>query len=153
MPPEPNQGGYQPPPSGYQPPQGGYPVGPGMPPPGYANSEEKTWALISHFAGVLGYIGFVGALVAFLVKGNESPTVRAHSLAALNFRIVVDGSLFALLFLRICGGFFLPGFILLLFSLLAFVVWLGGAIFAVMAGMKANEGQLYRYPINLNLVK
>ena len=48
------------------------------PPPGYANSEEKTWALVAHFGGaagmfVLGAVfGWVAPLIALLAKGNQS---------------------------------------------------------------------------------
>jgi glycosyltransferase involved in cell wall biosynthesis len=42
-----------------------------------------TW--YSHFGGIL--VGFIAPLVTLLAKGNESPTVRAHSVEALNFQI------------------------------------------------------------------
>ena len=35
-----------------------------------------------------GALGWVAPLVALLAKGNESPTVRAHAVAALNFQIL-----------------------------------------------------------------
>src|SRR6185436_17210427 len=75
---------YAPPASTSPPPSaGGMPMG--APTPGYANSDEKTWALIAHFGGIV--VGFIAPLVAFLAKGNESPTVRAHVVEALNFHI------------------------------------------------------------------
>ena len=37
--------------------------------------------------------------------------------------------------------------------LIRLVVAIVGIIFGVIAGMKANEGQLYKYPISLNIVK
>jgi uncharacterized Tic20 family protein len=137
---------------GYQPAHGGQqygaPMGQGMPgaPVGYANSDEKTWALIAHFGGI---IGFIPALIAFLVKGSQSPTVRAHSVAALNFQIVVTVAAIVLN----CGAFLMPGAISWLVSLLATGVWIVGVVFAIIAGMKANQGQLYRYPIPLQIVK
>ncbi len=44
------------------------------PPPGYANSDEKTWALVAHFGGAAGnlfcgFLGFVAPLIALLAKG------------------------------------------------------------------------------------
>jgi uncharacterized Tic20 family protein len=30
---------------------------------------------------------------------------------------------------------------------------IAGIVFGVIAGLKANEGQLYRYPFNISLVK
>ncbi|WP_020522271.1 DUF4870 domain-containing protein [Catelliglobosispora koreensis] len=126
------------------PPGGGYagpPVSGNVAPTGYANSDEKTWALIAHFGGIL--VGFLAPLVAMLVKGNESPTVRAHSVEALNFQITVAIAYVVSIILS-CT---------VILAFLPFVVWIAATIFAVLAGMKANEGVLYRYPATLRLVK
>jgi uncharacterized Tic20 family protein len=116
---------------------------------GFASNEEKTWALVAHFGGAaatfisLGWLGWVPALVAMLVKGNESPTVRAHSVAALNFFglwaiVGILGSLTA------CIGI---GFILIAASVIM------SAIFGIIAGLKANEGVLYQYPMSPQIIK
>jgi uncharacterized protein len=130
----------------------GSPVGPGGAgaPVGYNNPDEKTWALIAHFGGI---IGFIPPLIAFLVKKNESPTIRAHAVAALNFQIVVTATWVALNIINACGAFFLPSAIYWLISLAATGAWIVGVVFAVIAGLKANQGQLYRYPIQVQLVK
>ena len=120
------------------------------PPAGYTNSDEKTWALIAHFGGVL---GFIPPLIAFLVKGPQSPIVREHALAALNFQIACTGALVASWILGFCGAFFLPAALSMLLSLVSFGIWVGAAVFAILAGLKANEGHLYRYPIQITLVK
>jgi uncharacterized Tic20 family protein len=113
------------------------------PPPGYANSDEKTWALIAHFGGIVAF--FIAPLVALLAKGNESPTVKAHATEALNFQITWAIAFTVSLILGVCSFgilFFLP-----------FLVWLVIIIFSILGGMKANEGQLYRYPVTIRLVK
>jgi uncharacterized Tic20 family protein len=151
--PPPPPGGYnQPPPGGgYPPPGGGYPPGAhqsGPAPVGYANSEEKTFALVAHFGGALGALisfgplGFVGPLIAYLAKGSQSPTVRAHAVNALNFQILWSIIAFVVLFFSWCL-LFLP-------SLIVFAIQI---IFGIIAGLKANEGQLYKYPMSLNLIK
>lgn len=144
----PPAGGY-PPPSGGYPPTGGYAATPGMPPPGYANAEEKTWALIAHFGGAAGMflgggvLGWVAPLVALLAKGNQSPTVRAHSVAALNFQLL--WSIIGLIgYATIC---IVIGFVPLV---LAYIV---GIVFGIIAGVKANDGQLYRYPMTVNMIR
>ena len=116
---------------------------PGAPVPGYANSDEKTWALISHFGGIV--VGFIAPLVALLVKGNESPTVRAHAVEALNFQITWNVISFLTVILGICSIGFL--------AFLPLIAWAVIVVFCVIAGMKANEGQLYTYPMTLRLVK
>jgi uncharacterized protein len=134
-------GGYGPPPGGAYGAPGGYGA-PGAP-SGYGNSDEKTWALIAHFGGIL--VGFIAPLITMLAKGNESPTVRAHSVEALNFQITwgiatVIASIVAVCTLGIL--FFLP-----------MVTWLVVIIFSILGGMKANEGVLYHYPMTWRLVK
>jgi len=133
-------------------PYGNQPAGQGMPgaPVGYNNPDEKTWALIAHFGGI---IGFIPPLIAFLVKGNQSPTVRAHSLAALNFQIVMTAAYIVLVIVRVCGAFFLPGIVETVLGLATTGVWIVAVVFAVIAGLKANQGQLYRYPVQIQLVK
>lgn len=116
---------------------------PGAPVPGYANSDEKTWALIAHFGGIV--VGFIAPLVALLVKGNESATVRAHAVEALNFQITWGVATLIATIIGICT------FGLLIF--LPFLTWLVIVIFAIIAGVKANEGQLYTYPMTIRLVK
>jgi uncharacterized Tic20 family protein len=114
-----------------------------VPPPGYANSDEKTWALIAHFGGIV--VGFIAGLVALLVKGNESPTVRAHAVEALNFQITWGAATIIAVILGVCT--------LGLLSFLPLLTWLVLLIFSIIAGLKANEGQLYKYPMSVRLVK
>jgi uncharacterized Tic20 family protein len=130
-----------------QPPYGGPPV----PPPGYATNEEKTWALVAHFGGPVGILvgggmlGWVAPLIAMVAKGNESPTVRAHAVAALNFQITWAIATLVGIIVAVCTIgilFFVP-----------FLVALVPIIFGIIAGIKANEGQLYPYPMSLKLIK
>lgn len=123
---------------------GGYTAPPAGPAPvGYATADDKTWALISHFGGIV--LGFIAPLIAMVVKGNESPTVKAHAVEALNFQITATIAYIVAWILATCSFgllFFMP-----------ILVWIAVAVFCVLGGMKANEGQLYRYPATLRLVK
>lgn len=116
--------------------------------PGYANSEEKTWALVAHFGGILFW--FLAPLVALLAKGNDSPTVRAHAVEALNFQITWGGIAILGWILGFCGSFIVIGAI---FFIVPFIAWIMIVVFGIIAGLKANEGQLYKYPMTLRLVK
>jgi len=135
------------PPAAPPPPAGGYsagpPIGGNVAPPGYANSDEKTWALIAHFGAIV--VGFIAPLIAYLVKGNESATVKAHSLEALNFQITWGAATIVASILAVCSFgilFFLP-----------FITFIIAVIFAVIGGLKANEGTVYQYPMSIRLVK
>ncbi|MET8351936.1 MULTISPECIES: DUF4870 domain-containing protein [unclassified Micromonospora] len=145
---QPPSGGYPPPPGGYPP--GGYPTGGayGGPGGGYASNEDKTWALVAHFGGAAGALisfgplGFVAPLIAYLARGQQSPAVRAQALAALNFQILWSIIAFVLLFVSWCL-LFLPSIAVVVIQIL----------FGIIAGMKANEGQLYRYPMSASFIK
>ncbi|HEX7746328.1 MAG TPA: DUF4870 domain-containing protein [Micromonosporaceae bacterium] len=160
--PPPGQGGGYPPPGqgGYPPPGYGYPSGGqygGQPPAGYANQDDKTWALIAHFGGaagafLAGWLGFLAPLVALLARGKESPTVRAHAVAALNFQLTWIGISVAMSLVLCCVTVVTLGFGAFGFGLLA-VPWLVATIFGIVAGVKAIDGELYRYPTSINLVK
>jgi uncharacterized Tic20 family protein len=131
-----------PPPPGY-PPAGAQPGYAAVAPAGYANQDEKTWALIAHFGGIV--TGFIAPLVAYLVKGQESPTVKAHALEALNFQITWSVAFLISIILAICTVgilFFLP-----------FVAWVVVVVFGIIGGLRANEGQLYHYPMSVRLIK
>jgi uncharacterized protein len=145
-------GGYAPPPTSgagaYGPPPGSPPYGYGMPaggpgPVGFANNDEKTWALIAHFGGIV--VGFIAPLVVLLAKGNESPIVRAHAVEALNFQITWGIATIIASILAVCTFgilFFLP-----------IITWVVVIVFSIIAGMKANEGVLYHYPMTWRFVK
>jgi len=153
------QSGYGQPPPGY-PPSGGHFQGP--PPRGYASQDDKTWALITHFGaagGVFisgGVLGFVAPLIALLGRGNQSPTVKEHAKSALNFFIPLAAVAFLLILLRSCGSLHI-GLLGTLFSallgLVIGVLWIVGIVFGVVGGIRANDGQVYRYPLNLSLIK
>lgn len=143
----PPAGGGYPPPGGYPPGGGGYHPG-GPAPAGFANNDEKTWALVAHFGGAAGALisfgplGFVGPLIAYVAKGQQSPTVKEHARAALNFQLLWSIIAFVVLFFSWCL-LFIP-------SLIIFVIQI---VFGILGGLKANEGSFYKYPMSANIIK
>ncbi|MDX6283186.1 MAG: uncharacterized protein QOH03_4257, partial [Kribbellaceae bacterium] len=81
--------------------------------------------------------------IVLLVKGNDSPTVRAHAVESLNFQITATIGYVASYMLM----FVLIGFITLP------VIWIIAVVFAIMATIAASNGQPYKYPFALRLVK
>ncbi len=108
--------------------------------------DEKTMALLAHMGTILGNlfggIGFLVPLVLMLTKGKDSAFIRSHAVESLNFQITcaIAGLASAA---PVCLGIGL---------LLLPVVFLGAIVMAIIAGLKANEGQPYRYPFALRLV-
>jgi uncharacterized protein len=131
------------------------PAGGAAPPAGYANNDEKTWALVAHFGGAggvflgCGVLGWVAPLVAMLAKGKESPTVRTHSVGALNFHITWAGAVVIAWIITTCMAPFTIGLSYFLVPLVILVP----LIFGIIGGVKATNGELYDYPLAIKLVK
>nr|WP_253260939.1 DUF4870 domain-containing protein [Rhodanobacter glycinis] len=91
----------------------------------------------------LGVGCFIGPLIIWLVKRESMPFVDDQAKEALNFNITV--AIAAL----VCGllMFVLIGFVLL--PILG-VLWL---VCVILAAVKANEGERYRYPFALRFIK
>ncbi|BFU46394.1 hypothetical protein KRMM14A1004_46310 [Krasilnikovia sp. MM14-A1004] len=153
-PPSSGAGGYAPPPAGgYGPPPGGaYPTG-GTPPqygynPGGAN-EDKTWIMVAHFGGAAGAFfgggaaGWIAPLVALLARGNQSPIVRQHAVAALNFQLL--WTIIAVV------GYALTCIVIGIIPVIGAVIV--GTIFGIIAGVKANNNEPYSYPMTVSMIK
>lgn len=104
------------------------------------SSDEKTMAMLAHILGILA--SFLAPLVIYLTKGNESAYVKHHAAEALNFAITVA------IAITVCSVLFF----LIIPLFLALVIWIGAVVLQIMAGLAANRGEWYRYPINLRLV-
>lgn len=106
-------------------------------------SDETMWSMLGHLGGIV--LWFVAPLIVMLVKGNESPYTKYHATEALNFQITIGiAYVVAVILTALTLGllFFLP-----------FLVWVASIIFSIIAGMAANKGETYRYPVSLRLVK
>jgi uncharacterized Tic20 family protein len=111
--------------------------------------------MLCHLSALAGFIGVpfgnvLGPLIVWQIKKNEIPSVEVHGKAALNFQITVllagvvaGAAMFVGIF--ICVGWFLLPVIVL--------IGLAGLIFPIIAGIKANNGEDYKYPWSLELVK
>lgn len=109
-------------------------------------ADERTWGMIAHLsalvASVVGF-PFLGPLIVWLTKGKESAWVEQHAKEALNFQITATVAIWISAFLMLC----IIGFVLVP------VLGLAALVLTVMAGIKANNGEMYRYPATLRLVK
>ncbi|HNV83364.1 MAG TPA: DUF4870 domain-containing protein [Arenimonas sp.] len=111
------------------------------------SQEERTMGMVAHLISLVGFVipfgNIIGPLVIWLMKKDTMPFVDDQAKEALNFNItvaiaaVVSGILTLVLI----------GFILMI------VVGIAWLVLTIMAAMKANSGEMYRYPFTLRLVK
>ncbi len=120
-------------------------------------SQSRNWAMAAHLTAVAGALlgglpAFVGPLVIWLVKRDEDPYVADHAKESLNFQIftilaaVAGGILFGVLTLVTFG----LGLIVLI--PLAVIIGAGWLALTIIAAVKAANGEVYRYPVNLRLI-
>jgi uncharacterized protein len=130
----------QPPPPGAVPP-GGPPGQAPLPP-----DQERLWAMLAHLLSfVAAYIalGFLAPLVVLLIFGPRSAYVRAHAVESLNFNL-------SWLIYAIVGVVLLVigiGLLILIALGIAYVV------LVIIASVRANNGEFFRYPLTIRFIR
>ena len=105
--------------------------------------DDKTMAMIAHLLGIVS--GFIGALVIWLINKDKADKafVIDQSKEALNFQItLLIGYIIGIVLSVIVIGMFLN-----------LALMIANLVLCIMAGMKANNGESYRYPFALRLIK
>lgn len=98
--------------------------------------------LLSFVAAYL-FLGFVAPLIILLVFGQRSAFVRANAVESLNFNLswLLYAIISVVLFVVGIGIFLLLG------------LGIAYVILIVIASIRANNGELYRYPLTIRLVR
>lgn len=112
-------------------------------------SEDKQWAFIAHCGGIL---GCVPALLVYKLMGPRGRFTAQESLEALNFTLPPTIMAVALNLLAFVFAFFNPA-AGTVFSMLALLIWAFLTVFSVIAAVRVNKGQPYRYAMNLRRIK
>lgn len=122
----------------------------------YAPSQqERTMAMLCHIGALIGSFmppaNIIVPVVIWMLKKDQSGFINEHGKEAINFQInlsvwaiIVSVIGFLLIFLVI-GIFLLP--------LALGVLVIAGLILGIVAGVKAYEGNYYRYPFIIRLIK
>ncbi|MGD9126079.1 MAG: DUF4870 domain-containing protein [Planctomycetia bacterium] len=109
------------------------------------DSEAKTlamWMHLSTFAGALVGFPLLGPLIFWLIVKDKHPFLDDQGKEALNFGISM--MIYSLVTIALC--FVLIGFALL--PVLAII----GIVFPIIAAVKSNGGEWYRYPLTIRLI-
>lgn len=122
---------------------------------GELSAQERNWSALAHASGgiamfLLPSFGFLGPLVVFFLKKDESAAVAYHAKQALFFQIAMT------LAVWLCGvagtalSCFLIGFV---FYAVAFLPWLAGVLVPLLAANNVNNGEDdYGYPLTGGMV-
>jgi uncharacterized Tic20 family protein len=121
---------------------------PPQPPPGQRPlppDQERLWAMLAHllsFVAAYLFLGFVAPLTVLLVFGPRSAYVRAHAVESLNFNLT--WLLYAII--GVVLAFLLIGIPILIALGIAYLV------LVIIASVRANNGEFFRYPLTIRFV-
>lgn len=123
-------------------------IPPTAPPPLLPSKDERMWGMLCHLTALAGCLGIplaniLGPLIVWLIKREEFPLVADQGKEALNFQIT------AMLAAIICIPLIFVG----VGVLLLVIIGIGTLILTIIAGVKANEGVRYRYPMTIRFIK
>ena len=132
------------PPALQTPPYAPPPVGP---PATVTESEARTFGMLAHLAAFSGFVvpgigHILGPLLVWLLKKDEHPFVDDQGKESLNFQLSM--SLYYIVS------------VILMFVLIGFLIFPALVVFSVvvtiMGAVKANNGERYRYPLNIRFI-
>jgi uncharacterized Tic20 family protein len=117
-------------------------------------AEDKLWASLAHFGGI---VGILPSLIVFLVFRERGERTKQESREALNWQITFTIGWIALSIIGAIISF-------VAYSARVYVVgdlvgyrpliwWIVNAVLSVLGGVKVQSGGSYRYPFALRLVK
>lgn len=112
------------------------------------DKKANMWAMLCHVTAFSTFIGIplgniIAPLVIWLIKKDEFPFVDENGKESLNFQISM--TIYGIVAGLLC--FIFIGFVLLPIVLVADIV------LVIMATVKTNKGEGYRYPFTIRLIK
>jgi uncharacterized protein len=154
MPPPPSAGSptpAMPPPPVTPPPVS--PYTPPPPPPPLSPSDERTYAMLAHFSVLLnlvtGFLGVIAPLVIYLIYKDRSRYVAYQSMQAFIFQLVWwVGSIVVITVGWTVTGILsavLIGLLCIPLNFLSLLLPLVPLIYGVVAGIKCNNGEDFKY--------
>ncbi|OIN56981.1 DUF4870 domain-containing protein [Arsenicibacter rosenii] len=108
--------------------------------------DERTWAMLAHLLALTGLMipfgSIIAPLVVWQVYKDRSAYVTYHAKESLNFHITIALAVVACIILMI----------ILVGLFLIWVVGVAALVLTVVAGIKANNGEYYRYPLTIRFI-
>ncbi len=114
-----------------------------------ADKDARLWGMLCHLGGlcppIVPFANVIAPLVIWLIQKDKHEFIEDQGKEAVNFQITVS------IAVVVCGLLFIPlafvpciGMVLGVLAGMAIIV--ADVVFVIMAAMKANAGERYRYP-------
>ncbi len=115
----------------------------------YNNNEQETrqWAMFLHLSQLAGYIlpllGLVVPIIIWQSKKDQFPILDVHGKNVINWIIS------ELIYGAIC---FVLVFVVIGIPLLG-ILGILAVVFPIIGGIRANNGEVWRYPLTIEIIK
>ena len=111
------------------------------------DKDARTWGMLCHLMALSGCIiplgNLLGPIIIWAIKKDDAPFINDQGKEAINFQITVTiMAVIAIILSLIAIGF------LLLVALMLYSV-----VMVVVAAIKSYDGESYRYPFTIRLLK
>jgi uncharacterized Tic20 family protein len=103
--------------------------------------DDRNLAMLAHLLGIVS--GFVGALIIWLMKKDQSAYVDEQGKEALNFQITM--------LIAFVGAWILM--FILIGMLLMPLLLIANLVLCIIAAVAASKGEHYKYPLAIRLLK
>jgi len=118
-----------------------------MPPAQLQTPDERQMGMIMHLSQLVNVlffpIGIVAPIVLWQTQKDKMPALDAHGKMVTNWMIPMTIYMFVSIILM----FVLIGFLTIL------AVAIMGIVFPIIGGIKANNGELWSYPLTIKFLK
>lgn len=110
-------------------------------------TEQKQWGMFTHLSQLLNFVipfgGIAAPVIIWQLKKDEIPALDAHG------KMIVNWLLSCLIYGAVS---FILAFVLIGF--LGFIaLFVMGVAFPIIGGIKANNGELWEYPLTIKFLK
>jgi len=117
------------------------------------SKDVRMWAMFCHLGGLAGLImpvvgNIVAPLIIWQIKKDDDPFVDEQGKEAVNFQISLSlyGIIGSVACLITCIGAVLIPFLI-------GAVYIIDLVFLLIAAVKANNGEHYRYPLSIRFIR
>ena len=115
--------------------------------PAVDDRQVRQWALVLHLSLLAGFLiplaGMVAPIIIWQLKKEEMPGLDAHGKVVANWIIssIIYGGVSVLLIFVLIG---IP---------LILLLCLVGVIFPIIGGIKAGDGEVWKYPMSITFFR
>jgi hypothetical protein len=107
-------------------------------------------AMLCHLLGI--FTSFVGPLIIWLIKKDQSRFVDYHGREVLNFKINLIGIIFIVFALAMIISLVTCGFGAILVLPLYMAPMIYALVLLIIGAQKANRGELYQFPLTIRII-